>query len=261
MSHTRFNVLFLQLMEPIQKEIIALLLEAIKTDTPAKFKDLKKYIGTSYDFAGLSTPAQRLIYKTGFSFNNLPIDKQTEVWDKLWKVSNHYEIMTFALTFAGTQLKIQDALTVWNLTKQWVSKVDNWAHSDQLSTIFSELLEKEPEMIYAQYQIWNTSVNPWERRQSLVGLLNYSKLRKVVLPFANLTAMVIPLLKDEDYFVQKGIGWTLREMGNVYPDETLALLTENIAIISPVAFTAAIEKLSTDTKEQLKQLRKAARKK
>jgi 3-methyladenine DNA glycosylase AlkD len=91
--------------------------------------------------------------------------------------------------------------------------------------------------------------------------LNYSKLRKVVLPFANLTAMVIPLLKDEDYFVQKGVGWTLREMGNVYPVETLALLTENIVIISPIAFTAAIEKLSPDTKEQLKQLRKTARKK
>jgi 3-methyladenine DNA glycosylase AlkD len=247
-------------MEPIQKEIIALLLEGVKTDKPAKYKDLKKYIGTNYDFAGLSVPAQRLIYKTGFSFSNLPFDEQIEVWDKLWKTSNQYEIMTFALMFASRQLKTLDAVTIWNLTKQWVSKVDNWAHSDQLSTIYAELLEKEPDMIYNQYRIWNTSVNPWERRQSLVGLLNYSKLRKIVMPFANLTAMVIPLLKDEDYFVQKGVGWTLRETGNVYPDETLVLLTENIAIISPVAFTAAIEKLSPDTKEQLKQLRKTARK-
>lgn len=248
-------------MELIQKEITELLLQGLKTDKPAKYKDLKKYIGTNYDFTGLSVPAQRLIFKTGFSFSGLSLTEQLEVWDRLWKASNQYEILAFALMFADKHLKDFEHTVIWNVTKQWVSKIDNWAHSDQLSTIYSDLLEMEPDLIYTQYGVWNQSANPWERRQSLVGLLNYSKLRKKIMPFEKLTPMVIALLKDDDYFVQKGIGWTLREIGNVYPEETLALLTENIGIIHPTAFTAAIEKLTIANKNQLKLLRKTARKK
>ncbi len=248
-------------MEPIQKEITELLLLSAKTEKPAKYKDLKKYIGTNYDFTGLSVPTQRAIFKKGFSFSGLLAAKQLEIWDMLWKTSNQYEIMTFALMFVSRQLKAFEPVVIWDITREWVGKVDNWAHSDQLSTIYADLLEIEPDLIYAQYSIWNKSINPWERRQSLVGLLNYSKLRKKILPFEKLSLMLLVLLKDENYFVQKGVGWTLREMGNVYPDETLALLTGNIAIINPTAFTAAIEKLTIANKEQLKQLRKAARKK
>lgn len=249
------------MMEPIQKEITELLLESTKTEKPAKYKDLKKYIGTNYDFAGLSVPTQRAIFKNGFSFSALPLAKQLEIWDELWKTSNHYDIMTFALMFVNRHLKTFEPVEIWNITMEWVRKVDNWAHSDSLSTIYADLLEIEPDLIYKHYSTWNKSANPWERRQSLVGLLNYSKLRTKVLPFEKLSSMTLVLLEDEDYFVQKAVGWTLREMGNVYPDETLTLLTNNIAIIHPTAFTAAIEKLSAANKEQLKQLRKAARKK
>ncbi len=68
--------------------------------------------------------------------------------------------------------------------------------------------------------------------------------------------MVQPLLKDENYFVQKGIGWTLREMWNVYPTETLAFLKAHITDITATAFTAAIEKLDVTEKQQLKEMRK-----
>ena len=248
-------------MESREKEITELLLLSAKTEKPAKYKDLKKYIGTNYDFTGLSVPTQRALFKKGFSFSGLPLAKQLEIWDRLWKTSSQYDIMTFALMFVNKHLKAFEPVEIWNITREWVSKVDNWAHSDQLSTIYADLLEIEADLIYAQYGIWNKSVNPWERRQSLVGLLNYSKLRKKVLQFEKLSSMALVLLKDDDYFVQKGVGWTLREMGNVYPEETFALLTGIIAIIHPTAFTAAIEKLTITNKEQLKELRKAARKK
>ena len=80
------------------------------------------------------------------------------------------------------------------------------------------------------------------------------------MPFDKLQNMVNTLISDENYFVQKGVGWTLREMGNVYPVETLAYLNEQITLIRPVAFTAAIEKLDTANKDRLKQLRKANKK-
>ncbi|MDB5008950.1 MAG: alkylation repair enzyme [Mucilaginibacter sp.] len=246
-------------MEPIQAEITQQLLQGFETDKPAKFKDLKKYIGTQYDFVGLSVPAQRAIFKAGFGFNERSLEQQLNTWDRLWKTSRQYEIMNFALMFVSKHLTAFEPYFIWNIVKDWVQQVDNWAHSDGLSAIYAHLLEKEPHAVYTQYKLWNTSVNPWERRQSIVGLLYYSKLRKINMPFEKLLAMMSTLLTDENYFVQKGVGWTLREMGNIYPAETLAFLNARNAAIHPIAFTAAIEKLDAATKDELKQLRKAGK--
>jgi 3-methyladenine DNA glycosylase AlkD len=247
-------------MEQMREEIMQQLLKAIQTEKPSKQKDLKKYIGTQYDFTGLSVPTQRSIFKAGFSFNQLPIEQQLTIWAHLWKTSGHYEIMNFALSFVSRHLSDFEPAVTWDIVKNWVTQVDSWAHSDGLSSIYSRLLEKEPELVYTQYGLWNISLNPWERRQSVVGLLYYSTVRKVNAPFEKMLKMVNALIRDENYFVQKGVGWTLREMGNVYPSETLAYLNEKITSIHPVAFTAAIEKLDTANKDRLKQLRKINRK-
>jgi 3-methyladenine DNA glycosylase AlkD len=247
-------------MKLIQEEIMQQLLKAAQTEKPSKLKDLKKYIGTQNDFIGLSVPSLRVVFKKGFSFKQLPFEQQLKIWDHLWKTSRHYEIMNFALSFVSKHLSAFEPAAIWEIVNSWVAQVDNWAHSDGLSSIYSRLLEKEPELVYTQYLLWNSSLNPWERRQSIVGLLYYSTVRKVSMPFDKLQNMVNTLISDENYFVQKGVGWTLREMGNVYPVETLAYLNEQITLIRPVAFTAAIEKLDTANKDRLKQLRKANKK-
>jgi len=250
-------------MELIREEIMQQLLQGMKTDKPSKLKDLKKYIGTAYDFIGLSVPQQRAIFKQGFSFDKLTDTQQLEIWDNIWKTSEHYEMMNFAQMFASKhtkRLSAFESVLVWNTVKDWVKQIDNWAHSDGLSSIYAHLLEKEPDILYSQYILWNTSLNPWERRQSVVGILYYSTIRKDLLSFEKIREMIITLLHDENYFVQKGVGWTLREMGNVYPAETLAFLNEQITSIQPVAFTAAIEKLDVVAKDRLKQLRKVNKK-
>ncbi len=79
------------------------------------------------------------------------------------------------------------------------------------------------------------------------------------MPVNKLFPLIKPLLSDENYFVQKGLGWTLREIGNVYPKDTWNFLVKHHAEISAVAFSPAIEKLSAKEKEELKLLRKKSR--
>ncbi len=229
------------------------------SDKKSKFKDLKKYIGTDLNFIGLSTPKQREIFKVNYDFNTLSLKHQLEIWDEIWQHSKLYEAMTQALYFISENKHTFDTTMLFSITKKWVKKIDNWAHSDGLSEVFSYMLEKDPVFVYPQFKIWNTSKNPWERRQSLVGLLEYSKKRKKVLPVNKLLPLVKPLLSDENYFVQKGLGWTLREIGNVYPKDAWDFLVKHHAKISAVAFSPAIEKLSLKEKEELKLLRKKNR--
>jgi len=93
----------------------------------------------------------------------------------------------------------------------------------------------------------------------LVGMLLYSKKRKTLLPAAKLLDMVGPLIADKDYFVQKGLGWALREIGNIYPEETMAFLNKHCTILHSVAFTTAVEKIDAQIKEMLKARRKEQR--
>jgi 3-methyladenine DNA glycosylase AlkD len=64
------------------------------------------------------------------------------------------------------------------------------------------------------------------------------------------------LLKDKEYYVQKAVGWTLRELGTVYPKQTFSYLISHIKSVSSIAFTIATEKMNMDVKKELKALRK-----
>jgi 3-methyladenine DNA glycosylase AlkD len=114
-----------------------------------------------------------------------------------------------------------------------------------------------PDKIYPQLAIWNKDKDLWKRRQSVVSMLYFSGTKKIYLPFEKITALVEPLLKDKEYYVQKGVGWTLREMNTVYPKETFPFLIRHIKAISPIAFTIAIEKMEAVNKANLKALRKS----
>ena len=237
-------------------EILQKLQTAQAEDKPTLYPDLKKYIGTSYDMIGLSVPIQRKVFQAGYTFSGLDHQAQTLIWAEVWQHSTWYEALSQALFHTIRHRPQTDPLVLWENTRHWVTRVDNWAHSDVLSDIYAWLLERIPGEVFPQLQTWNASDNPWERRQSVVSLLEYSKKREKILPVSKLLGLVKPLLADNDYFVQKGVGWTLREIGNVYPEKMVQFLEKHVHDVKPSAFTAAVEKLDTETKERLKQWRR-----
>jgi len=239
------------------REVEQVLLKAGGKNNDISF--LQHYMGTTYPMTGLNVPSQRAISKAGFSFSILSLEEQLKIWDSIWKESDLFEAMTQSLMFVQKNIKKLDKQKVWRTTRGWVKKIDNWGHSDMLSGIFAWLLEQDEEMIYPQLLKWNSSKNPWERRHSLVSLFEYSSKRRKVLPVEKVLSLVKSLLGDDDKFVQKGVGWCLRECGNVYPKETMRFLLENCDQLSSVAFSAATEKVSVNDKERLKAMRKAGR--
>jgi 3-methyladenine DNA glycosylase AlkD len=66
-------------------------------------------------------------------------------------------------------------------------------------------------------------------------------------------------MMDKEYFVQKGIGWALREICRHYPEEQLQFLYKYASRMSSTAFATATEKIDALEKENLKMLRKQAR--
>jgi 3-methyladenine DNA glycosylase AlkD len=213
----------------------------------------KKVNATSKD-----APSQRRLFKKGYSFSRLNISEQLAVWDFIWNTGKDFWIMIQAFFYCETLVKKEkELLFIWPVVKKWQDKVDHWALCDCLSKIYSAILELEPGKVYPVLTKWNKAGDPWKRRQSLVSLNYYSSARQSFLPFDQQVVLVKRSLTDDNYYVQKGVGWTLRELGNIYSTKTWNFLMENIAYISPIAFTAAVEKINAAKKEKLKRLRKA----
>ncbi len=221
-----------------------------------------EYIGgrqSKLKYLGLKVPQIDRALKPGFSFYVHDADEVTKILDYVWQKSPCYETMCVALAYFSHRKRTDLLVDAWPRLKGWVKRVDNWAHSDELSGIYSRTLEQDRKLVLPQLEEWSESPHSWARRQSIVSLLYYSAARKVFLPFPKLAAMVSRQIDFDEYYVQKGVGWTLREMGNVYPEKTLEFLDQNIERLSAAAFSAATEKLAKADKERLKARRRKNR--
>lgn len=208
--------------------------------------------------ANLRVPIVRKhLEATHFSFLEQSNQKILNSWDFIWKNSECFEVMSTALYFYQRKSISQSE---FQKLKTWVNRISCWEHSDDLSKIYATVVEENPEWIIPILKNWNKSKNSWKRRQSVVSLIEYARKRKRVLPFNDLIGFVKNLLDDGDYYVQKGVGWTLREIYNVYPKKTLGFIETHLHEIRPTAYSSATEKLDKQTKNKLNKLRKEKRK-
>lgn len=221
--------------------------------------DPAAYIGggiSKLEYLGLRVPQVRAASKTPFTFLALDEDRILDVWDYVWHTSGCYETMCLPIEYYSTKRQEPRLAAVWPKLKGWAARLDNWAHSDGLSSLYSRALEQNRKLVLPTLEDWSGSRNPWLRRQSIVSLVYYSRLRKEILPYRKLIGMVERQMRFDHYYVQKGVGWTLREIYNVYPNDTLKFLEAHAEEISPAAWTAATEKLAKPVKDRLKKKRR-----
>jgi 3-methyladenine DNA glycosylase AlkD len=225
----------------------------------AQTEKLRRYIGTNLAVSGLTAPEQKALFKKGFSFYTDDREHTFRILDSVYQAGKTFEAKNLAFSYLELHYKHISPQLQLELLPGWVKHVDNWAHSDGLSKFLTRLLEHEATRRHMMKILiqWNGSLNPWERRQSLVALFYYARTKQVQVPFNTGTRFLKPLLGDEHYFVQKAVGWTLRECYNVYPKETFDFIARHYKQVTSIAFTAAIEKMSDKEKGTLKSLRKS----
>ncbi|MFH1711914.1 MAG: DNA alkylation repair protein [Patescibacteria group bacterium] len=217
------------------------------------------YMNTKYELLGCNMPTVRQVAKEVYrEVDNLDHRTRSKMIDEVWRSSNVFDVLYVCLIYFDNRRGKND-LGDWRLLKNWSIKIDNWGHSDQLSNIFADLLDRYPKQIYPMLQHWNKSKLPWQRRLSLVSLLGYASQRHQFLPVSKILPLVQFCLTDDHFYVQRAVGWTLRECGHIYPKEAKAFVKKYILELSPVAFTTATEKWDQKEKEPLKRVRKARR--
>ena len=221
---------------------------------------LKAYMGTRHKMLGLGTLLQRQLAKQKFGLQ-LEKNELLSICDELFKTSTLYEAKSASLNILDVHYKLWNKDELISVIPSWVDHVDNWGHSDYLSKFYTRFLEEEKlrKAFLPVLKTWNSHADPWKRRQSMVALMYYARTRKNHLSFKTVISFVKPHLEAPEYFVQKGLGWTLRECYNVYPELTYSFIERSYDKISSTAFTAACEKMTPSQKECLKRKRKLHR--
>ncbi|MDB4901880.1 MAG: alkylation repair enzyme [Mucilaginibacter sp.] len=225
-----------------------------KSDYHIQLQEVRSHI---YALRG-NVPMHRRESRRGYTFSSMPFSQQLAIWDELWHTENDFWVRLHAFFFLERHLKKDsELLEMWPIIVGWQEQVDDWGLCDALAKIYTKILVAAPQEVYARLKEWNRDENLWKRRQSVVSLLYYSRTKKLYPAFNDIEQLITPLLTDKEYYIQKGVGWSLRELHTVYPEQTLTWLKAHIKLLSSIAFTIAIEKMNAVTVQELKGLRRA----
>lgn len=206
-------------------------------------------------FWGIQVPMHRRAAKANYSFSHLKPEEQWNYWLEIWRSSNVFDVKSVALVWIGDPkrkaLRLKNFRALFALARD----VDNWAHSDGLSALLAELLEQRPELL-PRFRKWNKSRHPWLRRQSIVGIYCYARLRKRHVPVLQVLPLVEALLDDPHFYVQRAVGWTLREVDRVDSRKQRAFVRRNLKRIGATAWYATSELYPVAMRKKLVNLRK-----
>jgi 3-methyladenine DNA glycosylase AlkD len=217
-----------------------------KNANPEFVKKYARYFTEGYDAYGLDP-------KTYESQR----DKWLELWGKDFTLDDFvllgdkliatgkYEEASFAVGFIYS---LTDRFTAETFDKlgNWLENgIVNWAHTDVLSGkalsyfITNEIVEIE------SIKKWNDSASKWKRRAVPVTLIDVLKMD---VPIENLFCIIEPLMSDGDKFVQKGLGWFLRESWKIYPIKTEEFLLKWKDTCGRIIIQYATEKMEKGNK-------------
>ncbi|MCL1096131.1 DNA alkylation repair protein [Shewanella kaireitica] len=133
--------------------------------------------------------------------------------------------------------------------------VSNWSHVDDLciKTVYQFMLSR-PHLIETT-QSWTRSASPWCRRAANVVWVKFIKRKIGKNTFMLSKALIFEncdrLLKDEDPFVQKSVGWLLKVAAVEHEEDVIRYLKTNINSMQRATLRYAIEKLDPCTRKQL----------
>ena len=228
-------------------------------DHPQRKKDEQ----SALVFWGHSSPSMSAALQSNplakVSPEEFSLGDQWKIWQKVWEQTNVHELKAIALSWMGSKkLQAERRKHTADLLKM-ASSIDNWALSDSLSSMLAENLEDDRKILKI-YQKWNRHKNPWLRRQSIVGIYCYARSRKKHVAAAVALRMIAPLLNDPHFYVQRGVGWTLREVDRVDSKLQRNFVKKNLHKIGSTAWFATTELYPEKLRKELVALRKEKRK-
>jgi 3-methyladenine DNA glycosylase AlkD len=181
---------------------------------PEKAAPMKAYMRNQFDYLGIKSPEASELSKSFIAKNGLPeLAELEEILRELWSLPER-EYQYFAVGLLGRMEKqlppnfvgVMEYLLV---TKSWWDTVDSLAGG----TIGIHF-KRYPRVKEKYVARWRKSENFWLRRTTLLFQLGY----KNETDFPLLCDLIRENLGSKEFFINKAIGWSLRQYSRIDPD-------------------------------------------
>jgi 3-methyladenine DNA glycosylase AlkD len=172
---------------------------------PAKAADMKRYLLNQFAFLGIQQPLRKQLSR-GFinAAKTWEMHEVLQVADGLWEFGEReYQYIALELLYATRRQWDRACLPFFCklvTRKSWWDTVDFIAPK-LIGTSFADT--KEPR----QMKTWAASPNLWRNRTALLFQLQY----KSETDHEFLFSIIRQLQHKKDFFIQKAIGWSLRQ--------------------------------------------------
>lgn len=184
---------------------------------------MEAYMKGKFKMYGIKTPLRKDILKPFYnevkvlSKSNL-LSLVNELWDAEQR-DYQYTAMEF-LQRNKKKFDINDIPFFERLLvdKSWWDSIDMLA-----SHMVGHVFKMDTRIRDRWLEKWMTSNNMWLQRTCLIFQLKYAKETDLDL----LKSLILELKPINEFFIQKAIGWSLRQAARFYPDDVVAFVEEN----------------------------------
>jgi 3-methyladenine DNA glycosylase AlkD len=214
----------------------------LKVADAKKSLGMQAYMKSSMPYLGVQTTALRKVCKAFF----VAADFETATtWEKLvlelWGNAKYREERYAALYVLEDRraLPFQKPSTM-KLYEKLIVEGAWWDYVDVIAAHrVGYLLEKYPVPLHRKLVAWSKSPNMWKRRTAILAQLSFKKRTDLDL----LYACISPSLGSKEFFLQKAIGWALRQYAWTDPKEIRRYLKEQGANISALSRREALKNI------------------
>ncbi len=179
-----------------------------------KAEKMKGYMKGRFAFYGISAPERKAIQAQW-----LPLVKahQPDFWSlirELWE-KNEREFQMVAVDLLQKRPKQDYSEGDW-VEFEWILTQKSWWDTVDLiaSNCVGVYLQRFPEKRDEVIQLWRSSTNFWLNRTCLLFQLKYGNKTD----FALLTDLITSFKGNKEFFIQKAIGWSLRQYSKADPE-------------------------------------------
>ncbi|KEK25144.1 DNA alkylation repair protein [Bacillus gaemokensis] len=181
---------------------------------PEKAEPMTRYMKNHFPFLGIQSPERRTLLREVIQVHNLPDKKDFQVIIReLWSLPER-EFQAASLDILQKYKKHLDDshipfLEELIITKSWWDSVDGI-----VPTFLGDIFLKHPEAISTYIPKWIASENIWLQRSAILFQLKYKQQTDEQLLFS----IIGQLNSSKEFFIQKAIGWVLREYAKKSPN-------------------------------------------
>lgn len=208
-----------------------------KNSDPLRAKEMAKYMRNLFQFYGIPSPIRVQI--TQNALLNIKLNSMNDLKEfvELCFNSDEREWQYTAIFVLNKYKKIWDENTI-ELLENCIVKKSWWDTVDLLaSQCVGYYFSKQPNQIQARVSVWRHSQNMWLNRTCLIFQLGYKNQTNHEL----LGSLIKQYAHSNEFFIQKAIGWSLRQLGKNQADTVFKII--NSVELKPLSKREALKHL------------------